>query len=192
MCSNWKNELAESAEMLWGFFYNFRNSAGRGQPLSRAVPLGLAAVGTRGLVHCDRGERVRGSGRRQPGRRHRGAPPDGHQWVPAPWLPPHTSRGGWGAGCGGSGRRFGAPSGPFRCLGSSGVVWRATKIRWNPLERHRSGAGLVTATYRPSVREDIPYPRKRPGSTPNPKSGSEIAIDTRSTRRSDWKVIPRS
>jgi hypothetical protein len=58
-------------------------------------------------------------------------PPDGHQWVPAPWLPPHTSRGGWGAGCGGSGRRFGAPSGPFRCLGSSGVlVWS--------LESHRN------------------------------------------------------
>jgi hypothetical protein len=25
----------------------------------------------------------------------------------------------------------------------------------NPLERHRGGAGLVTTTYRPSVREDI-------------------------------------
>jgi hypothetical protein len=43
-------------------------------------------------------------GRRRPGRRHRDAPPDGHQWVPAPWFPPHTSRGGWGAGCGGSSR----------------------------------------------------------------------------------------
>jgi hypothetical protein len=27
------------------------------------------------------------------------------------------------------------------------------------------------------------YPRKRPGSTPNPKSGSEIAIDTRRSER---------
>jgi hypothetical protein len=26
------------------------------------------------------------SGRRRPGHRHRAAPPDGHQWVPAPWV----------------------------------------------------------------------------------------------------------
>jgi hypothetical protein len=37
---------------------------------------------------------------------------------------------------------------------------------------------LVTTTYRPT-KCARGYPRKRPGSTPNPKSGSEIAIDTR-------------
>jgi hypothetical protein len=30
MCSNWEKELAESVEMLWGFFNIFRNSAQAG------------------------------------------------------------------------------------------------------------------------------------------------------------------
>jgi hypothetical protein len=120
-----------------------------------------------------------GLGRRRPGRRHRGAHPDGHQWVPAPWFPPHTSRGGWGAGCGGSGRRFGAPSGPFSAVsalrGWSGVPQKSVEIRWN-------GIGVVRGWSPPhagQVCERISA-QTPCGSTPNPKSGSEIALNARS------------
>jgi hypothetical protein len=102
----------QAGALVYGVRCYFRRSDGRS-----GVP--------RGLPQTKRWD----SGRRRPGHHHRGAPPDGHQWVPAPWFPPHTSRGGWGTGCGGSGRRFGAPSGPFHCLGASGVVWIATEIR---------------------------------------------------------------
>jgi hypothetical protein len=98
--------------------------------------------------------RVRGSGRRRPGRRHRGAPPDGHQWVPAPWFPPHTSRGGcrlWGVGA-----AVWCPKWPVPL---SRLFGGGLESHINPLKSvgTASGwcAGLVTSTYRPSVREDI-------------------------------------
>jgi hypothetical protein len=116
-----------------------------------------------------------GLGRRRPGRRHRGAPPDGHQWILAPWFPPHTSRGGWGAGCGGSGRRFGAPSGPFRAL--SRLFGGGLESHRNPLKSVGSASGWCgVGHHHVPVKCARRYPRKRPGSTPNPKSGSEIGI----------------
>jgi hypothetical protein len=113
--------LSPFALLLLPLSLSFHSSAGRGLCLWRPVPLGLVPGGAGGLRHCHRySDRTQGAGGR--GAATGEPPPDGHQWVPAPWFPPHTSRGEWGAGCGGSGRRFGAPSGPFRCLGSSGVV----------------------------------------------------------------------
>jgi hypothetical protein len=180
ICSNWDLKLGDLSLGLWGFFNNFRSSASRGPCLWRLVPLGLATS------HCGKGgggvlpqTKRQGPGRRRPGRRPRGAPPDGHQWVPAPWFPPHTSRGEWGTGCGGSGRRFGAPSGPFRCLGSPGGGLESNR---NPLKPVGTASGWCgIGNHHVPAKCARGYPRKRPGSTPNPKSGSEIAIDTRRT-----------
>jgi hypothetical protein len=77
-----------------------------------------------------------------------------------------------------SGRRFGAPSGPFRCLGSSGVVCGLQSHR-NPLKSVGTASGWCgVGHHHVPARCARGYPRKRPGSTPNPESGSEIAIDT--------------
>jgi hypothetical protein len=48
MCSNWEKELAESDEMLWGFFNIFRSSAGRNESFGRPVWLDLVPGGTGG------------------------------------------------------------------------------------------------------------------------------------------------
>jgi hypothetical protein len=141
MCSNCEKKLAESVEMLWFFFNNFRNSAGRGQPLSRTVPLGLAPAGVlveRGAlcIDCDRGESgAQGAGGRGAAT---GEPP---RWAPVgPSAVVSAAHEPVRVGC--------------RLLWGVGAAFWCPK--WPvPLSRHRGGAGLVTATYRPSVREDI-------------------------------------
>jgi hypothetical protein len=71
-----------------------------------------------------------GSARRRPGRRHRGAPPDGHQSVgpSAAWFPPHTSCG----GCrGGVLVPQVARSAVSALRGWSGEPHKSVEIRWN-------------------------------------------------------------
>jgi hypothetical protein len=122
ICSNWELKLGESVKKLWFFLNNFRNSAGRGGSFGRLVPFGARAAPSRGLGYCPKlPGSVQGAG----------------GWGTAAGEPPQMgtsgsqrrgfrrTRAGAGGGVpavGGSGRRFGAPSGPFRCLGSSGVV----------------------------------------------------------------------
>jgi hypothetical protein len=168
MCSNWQLNLVQTAGFGLRSFFNFRTSAGRGGSPGRLAPFGFRAAHPWGLGYCPgftgsvQGAGGRGTATGEPpqmgtsGSQRRG------------FRRTRAGAGRWGAGCGGSGRRFGAPSGPFRCPGSSGVVWRASKTRWNPLERHRGGAGLVTATYQPSVREDIRANALDPPRTQNP------------------------
>jgi hypothetical protein len=65
------------------------------------------------------------------------------------------------------------PTGSPPQMGTSGSQRRGFR-------RTRAGAGgCGVGNHHVPAKCARGYPRKRPGSTPNPKSGSEIAIDTR-------------
>jgi hypothetical protein len=101
ICSNWLTGFEQTAGPGPGAFFNFRNSAAGGQHLGRPGGLSFLRGGWGGAGVCPGGsDGVQGAGGRgtTTGWRSPGTPPDGHQWVPAPWVPPHTNRGGWG-GC---------------------------------------------------------------------------------------------
>jgi hypothetical protein len=109
-----------------GEVFYFSTSAARGQSLGRAVRLGLVPGARRGPGYCPRfTASVQGAGGRGTAT---GEPPQmgtsGSQRrgfrrarAGADGVPAVGGRGGV------------LVPGPFRCLGSSGVVWRATQIR---------------------------------------------------------------
>jgi hypothetical protein len=69
--------------------------------------------------------------------------------------------------------------------GWSGEPQKSVEIRWN-------GIGVVRGVGHRhlSAKCTRGHPRKRPGSTPNPRSGSEISIDTRSMLTSLSRSVP--
>jgi hypothetical protein len=151
------------------FFFNFVTSAGRGQRLSHTVPFGFLPGGVRGLLglgiaaeECP-GFRAPAAGAPPPGSPPRWAP----VWVPAPWFPPHTRAGAGGVPAVGVGAAFWCPKWPVPL----------SRLFGGGLESHRNPSGWCGVGHR-----HVPakcargYPRKRPGSTPNPESGSEIGI----------------
>jgi hypothetical protein len=122
---------------------------------------------------------VRGSGRRGPGRRHTGEPPQmgtsgsqrrgfrrtraGAGGVPAVW---------------GVGAAFWCPKWPVPL---SRLFGGGLESHINPLKSVGTASGWCgVGNHHVPAKCARGYPRKRPGSNPNPKSGSEIAIDTRS------------
>jgi hypothetical protein len=183
MSPNWLIEFERAVNPGWRLFFIFVTRQA-GAFISRAL-WGLAlGRPLRGALRTARfkatGLGVPGAGAPPPG----SPPPDGHQWVPAPWFPPHTSRGGWGSGCGGGvGAAFWCPKWPVplsRLFGGGLESHRNPLKSGNPLERHRGGAGLVTATYRPSVREDIRANALDPPRTQNPVLiGEKVAAPER-------------
>jgi hypothetical protein len=135
--------------------------------------------GTRGLGHCHRGvSGVQGAGGR--GTMPPGSPP---RWAPVgPSAVVSTAHEPGQVGCllWGDGAAFWCPKWPVPL---SRLFGGGLESHRNPLKSVGTASGWCGVGHR-----HVPakcargYPRKRPGSTPNPKSGSEIAIDTRRTR----------
>jgi hypothetical protein len=128
--------------------------------------------GSCGYCHIGSGE-VQGAGGR--GTATEEPPPDGHQWVPKRrgFCRTRTSRGGWGTGCGwGVGAAFWCPKWPVPL---SRLFGGGLESHINPLKSvRRASEWCGVDHHHVSARCAKGYPRKRPGSTPNPKFGSEI------------------
>jgi hypothetical protein len=169
ICSNWEPKLGESAEMLWGFFNIFRNSAGRGESFWRLVPFDFSLVewGALGIA------RNFGTGL--------GAPAAG---APPPGSPPQMDtsgsqrrvvsaahgRCGWGipAVCG-VGAAFWCPKWPVPL---SRLFGGGLESHRNPLKSVGTASRWCEVghrhTHRPSVREDIRANALGPPRTQNP------------------------
>ena len=169
MCSNWEKELAESAEMLWGFLIIF---------VTRQAGANLYRVRCRwALCLVERGALCIAT-EESPGFRAP-APPPG---SPPRWAPVGPSAvvsaahepGRVGCRLWGVGAAFWCPKWPVPLSRLFGGGLESPR---NPLKSVGSASGWCGVGH-----HHVPakcargYPRKRPGSTPNPKSGSEIGI----------------
>ena len=168
ICSNWLNKLLNLSYGLWGFFNIFRSSAGRGPCLWRPVPLGLDTVRRGGglgiAANKATGLRAPAAGAPPPGSPPRWAPVGPSAVVSAAHEPGRVGCRLWGVGA-----AFWCPKWPVPLSRLFGGGLESPR---NPLKSVGSASGWCGVGH-----HHVPakcargYPRKRPGSTPNPKSG---------------------